>query len=271
MTKKGLHWDSPCCQSSYWLVVSIDPKIRNHHCFCGFLSGVYCILVTNSLHRKHRFNNHKGHGSQTLALPIVTGWACEDQGGRGHSKDVQSLWDGSVHHHLANGRSVVVNSSFCANRTWREYSRRWTRTHKNSDDSLFSDRCWQQVSKMIDNKDSLNEIPFFVKTHMHEITQMCTDYLALSQKIKRIKRSALTGSCLWHEKELWQSTRLSQQTRQVAEMAQKWTPSQKDVVFVVMGALVTICEDDLIAMRSVTAIPKPYALGLSCPNQLTAN
>ena len=149
VTKKGFHWDYPCCHSSYWLVVSIDPKIRNHHCFCGFLSGVYCILVTNSLHRKHRFNNHKGHGSQTLALPIVTGWACEDQGGRGHSKDVRSLWDGSVHHHLANGRSVVVNCSFCANRTWREYSRRWTRTHKTVMILSLLDRYRSQVSWMV--------------------------------------------------------------------------------------------------------------------------
>ena len=91
---------------------------------------------------------------------------------------------------------------------------------------------------------------------MNEITQMCTDYLAMSQKITRIKMSALTGSCLWHEKRNYDSlTRLSQQTRQVAEVANRYTPSHTDVVFVVMDALVKICEDDLVAIRSVTAIP----------------
>ena len=50
-------------------------------------------------------------------------------------------------------------------------------------------------------------------------------------------------------------TRLSQQTRQVAEMAKRCTPAQTDVILVVMDALVRIYEDDLIAMRSVTAMP----------------
>ena len=66
-------------------------------------------------------------------------------------------------------------------------------------------------------------------------------------------------------------TRLSQQTRQVAEMAKRCTPSQTDVIFVAMDALVMIHEDDLIAMNSVTAMPLPCALDRSCPNQLTAN
>ena len=42
-------------------------------------------------------------------------------------------------------------------------------------------------------------------------------------------------------------TRLSQQTRQVAEMAKRCAPSQTDVIFVVLDALVRIYEDDLIA------------------------
>ena len=72
-------------------------------------------------------------------------------------------------------------------------------------------------------------------------------------------------------------TRLSQLTRQVAEMAKRCTPSQTDAIFVVMNALVRIYEDDLIAIRNVTAIsltiamPQAHALGLSCPKQLTAN
>ena len=41
----------------------------------------------------------------------------------------------------------------------------------------------------------------------------------------------------------------------VAEMTKRCTPSHTDVVFVVMDALARICEDDLIAMRSATAIP----------------
>ena len=40
------------------LSVSIQ-KRKNLYNFCGFLSSVYCILVTYSLHRKHRLNNHK--------------------------------------------------------------------------------------------------------------------------------------------------------------------------------------------------------------------
>ena len=59
-------------------------------------------------------------------------------------------------------------------------------------------------------------------------------------------------------------TRLSKQTRQVSEMAKRCTPSQTDVLFVAMDALVRTFEDDLIATRIVTAIPQPYALGLSC-------
>ena len=50
-------------------------------------------------------------------------------------------------------------------------------------------------------------------------------------------------------------TRLSQQTRQVAEMAKRCTLSQTDVLFVVMDALVRIYVDDVIATRSVIAFP----------------
>ena len=66
-------------------------------------------------------------------------------------------------------------------------------------------------------------------------------------------------------------TRLSQQTRQVAEMAKKCFSSQTDVIFVVMNALVRIYEDDLIAtaINLKIAMPWAHALGLSCPNQLT--
>ena len=39
------------------LSVSIQ-KRKNLYSFCGFLSSVYCILVTYSLHRKNRFNNN---------------------------------------------------------------------------------------------------------------------------------------------------------------------------------------------------------------------
>ena len=49
--------------------------------------------------------------------------------------------------------------------------------------------------------------------------------------------------------------RLSQQTRQVAEMAKRCTPSQTDVIFVVMDDVVRIYADDLIATRSATAMP----------------
>ena len=38
-----------------------------------------------------------------------------------------------------------------------------------------------------------------------------------------------------------------------------------------MDALVRICEDELIAIKSVTAMPEPDAFDLSCPNQLAAN
>ena len=55
-------------------------------------------------------------------------------------------------------------------------------------------------------------------------------------------------------------TRLSQRTRQVAEMAKRCTPSETHVIFVVMDALVMIYEDDLIATRGVTAMPSPYSL-----------
>ena len=48
-------------------------------------------------------------------------------------------------------------------------------------------------------------------------------------------------------------TRLSRQPRQVAEMANSCISSQTDVIFVVMNAHKRICEDDLIAIRNVTA------------------
>ena len=44
-------------------------------------------------------------------------------------------------------------------------------------------------------------------------------------------------------------------------MTKRCTPSQTDVIFVVMDALVRIYEDDLSATRNVTAIPWPYPLG----------
>ena len=50
--------------------------------------------------------------------------------------------------------------SFCVDRTWREHSRHWTRTHKTAMILSLLDPYWQQVSKMNGNKDSLNEIPF---------------------------------------------------------------------------------------------------------------
>ena len=46
----------------------------------------------------------------------------------------------------------------------------------------------------------------------------------------------------------------------MAEMAKRCTPSQTDVVFVAMEALVKIYEDDLIATGSVTAMLCPYSL-----------
>ena len=39
------------------------------------------------------------------------------------------------------------------------------------------------------------------------------------------------------------------------EMTKICTPSQTDVIFVVMDALVRIYEDDLMATKNVTAIP----------------
>ena len=47
---------------------------------------------------------------------------------------------------------------------------------------------------------------------------------------------------------------------QVAVMGERCTPSQTDVIFVAMDALVKIYEYDLIATRSVTAMQCPYAL-----------
>ena len=43
-------------------------------------------------------------------------------------------------------------------------------------------------------------------------------------------------------------------------MAKRCTPSQTDVIFVAMDALMRIYKDDLIAKRSVTAMQYPYAL-----------
>ena len=50
-------------------------------------------------------------------------------------------------------------------------------------------------------------------------------------------------------------TRLSQQTEQVAEMAKKmYSVTNRVYFFVALDAFVKIYEDDLIAIRSVTAM-----------------
>ena len=43
-------------------------------------------------------------------------------------------------------------------------------------------------------------------------------------------------------------TRLSQQTRQVAEMAKRCTPSQTDVIFVVTNAFVNVLEHEVLLL-----------------------
>ena len=53
---------------------------------------------------------------------------------------------------------------------------------------------------------------------------------------------------------------VSQHQDKVAEMAKRCTPSQTDVIFVAMDALVKIYEDDLIATGNVTAMLCPYSL-----------
>ena len=61
------------------------------------------------------------------------------------------------------------------------------------------------------------------------------------------------------------------------ELAKRSTPSQTDVMFFVKNALVNMCEDDLIAIRNVTAMSLmiamlyAHALRLSRPNPLIAN
>ena len=49
-------------------------------------------------------------------------------------------------------------------------------------------------------------------------------------------------------------TRVLQQTTHVAEIAKRYTPSQTDVIYVVMDALVRIYVGDLMATRNVLAI-----------------
>ena len=69
------------------------------------------------------------------------------------------------------------------------------------------------------------------------------------------------GSCLLRAKELSQSHMCLTASRQVAEMAKRCTPSQTDVIFVVMDAVVRIYEYNLIAKRCATAMPWPDELG----------
>ena len=73
------------------------------------------------------------------------------------------------------------------------------------------------------------------------------------------KRSALTRSCLQHQKGTMTASHVSHKHKgQVAEMTNRCTPSQTDVILVVMDALVRIYEEDLIAPRNVTAIPVTF-------------
>ena len=65
------------------------------------------------------------------------------------------------------------------------------------------DRYREQVNKINDNKDSLNELAFSSQRSWIKSHSVQTGQLTLSLTvINRIKRSALTGSCLLHEKEL---------------------------------------------------------------------
>ena len=61
---------------------------------------------------------------------------------------------------LKQSQSALILCSFCVESRWREHSRHWTRTNKNCKILFLLDRYWQLVSKMNDNKDSLNEITF---------------------------------------------------------------------------------------------------------------
>ena len=65
---------------------------------------------------------------------------------------------------------------------------------------------------------------------------------------------------------------------QLSQHQEKWQKWRKYVlrhkqtfIFVAMDAHVRICEDDLVAISSVTAMPSPDAFDLSLPNQLATN
>ena len=80
VTKKGFRWDYPCCHLSCWLVVCIDSEEKESLQFRGFLSSVYCILVTYGLHGKNRFNNHKVvaelFGVNLVGDQVPMNWYC---------------------------------------------------------------------------------------------------------------------------------------------------------------------------------------------------
>ena len=79
------------------------------------------------------------------------------------------------------------------------------------------------ITKMVSMK-----LPFFVTTHMNEVTQLQSHMLAMSQ----------TGEKGYDSP--------SQQTGQVAEMAKRCSPSQPDVIFVVMSVPVNVLVDDVL-------------------------
>ena len=106
--------------------------------------------------------------------------------------------------------------------------------------SIVSDK---EVKKMSDNQDSLSDIPFRHNAHQQSPHEVQTDWLAL-----RPNRH--------HNKMLYKRQRAAtvshNKTRLVAEMTKEASPSQSDVIFVVMNALVNVLVDEVLLL--LTAI-----------------
>ena len=62
VTKKGVHLDYPRDHHLADLLSVSIQKRKNHYSFVGFMSSVYCILVTYGPHRKkEQINNNNNN------------------------------------------------------------------------------------------------------------------------------------------------------------------------------------------------------------------
>ena len=129
--------------------------------------------------------------------------------------------------------------SFCVNRTWREYSRHWTRTHKTVMVLSLLDRYWQHVSKMVITR--IASMNFLFSSHLTcmESHSVQTNWVSEPNGHKKKKGSAnrftpvawkgiLTVSPLSQQQDKWQKLRKDVLRHKETLFSSPWMPPCED-------------------------------------------